>query len=299
VLTHPSRNTGLYAIITDKNGERSFAYWRDTSAAREVFALPGSAAALAVAAKADLLCFSLISLAILPPSGRNVLMSLAQAVRSRGGKVAFDSNYRPSLWIDAEEARRVRDAAIMCADIGLPTLDDEIIMSGAQDADAVSRHWSALGCRETIVKLGPLGCQLPDGTRATPPAVLIPVDPAAPVMLSMVVTSARVYGAHPAHVRQVSAMRWLAGASCETARYRLATLRTMRAEVPPVLLPAGGNRLRFRGVAPTISAGLSRQPRDRQETMTAPPGPGTHRPELSICAALRSRRQVDGCWPPD
>jgi 2-dehydro-3-deoxygluconokinase len=176
VFTHPSRSTGLYAITTDRAGERSFAYWRETSAAREVFALAGSAAARAVAAGADLLCFSLISLAILPPDGRDTLLSLAQTVRARGGKVAFDGNYRPRLWPDKEEARRARDTAIACADIGLPTLDDENLLSGVGDADAVARHWSGLGCAETIVKLGPLGCRLPDGTSATPPAVLVPVD---------------------------------------------------------------------------------------------------------------------------
>ncbi|KAJ8136252.1 hypothetical protein OY671_010536, partial [Metschnikowia pulcherrima] len=37
VSAHPSRQTGLYAISTDAQGERSFAYWRDTSAAREMF----------------------------------------------------------------------------------------------------------------------------------------------------------------------------------------------------------------------------------------------------------------------
>ena len=45
VLRHPSRGPGLYAITTDETGERSFTYWRDNSAAREMFALSGSAAA--------------------------------------------------------------------------------------------------------------------------------------------------------------------------------------------------------------------------------------------------------------
>jgi 2-dehydro-3-deoxygluconokinase len=36
VLDHPSRSTGLYAISTDAAGERSFAYWRDSSAARQM-----------------------------------------------------------------------------------------------------------------------------------------------------------------------------------------------------------------------------------------------------------------------
>jgi hypothetical protein len=45
VLHHPVRTTGLYAITTDAKGERSFSYWRDNSAAREMFAIDGIAAA--------------------------------------------------------------------------------------------------------------------------------------------------------------------------------------------------------------------------------------------------------------
>ena len=41
VLRHPTRGPGMYAITTDAMGERSFTYWRDSSAAREMFALPG------------------------------------------------------------------------------------------------------------------------------------------------------------------------------------------------------------------------------------------------------------------
>jgi 2-dehydro-3-deoxygluconokinase len=176
VLSHPTRNTGLYAINTDANGERSFAYWRDTSAAREMFALPGMGAALAAAEHADLIVYSLITLAILPPAGRERLLALCKHVRARGGKAAFDGNYRPRLWASAEEARNARDAAIACADIGLPTLEDEALLSGERDADAVAAHWTSLGCVETIVKLGARGCRLPDGTTLPPPEILQPVD---------------------------------------------------------------------------------------------------------------------------
>ena len=34
VLRHPDRNPGIYAIYLDEQGERSFLYWRDRSAAR-------------------------------------------------------------------------------------------------------------------------------------------------------------------------------------------------------------------------------------------------------------------------
>ena len=41
VLRHPNRSPGIYAIHLDEEDERSFLYWRDRSAAREMFALPG------------------------------------------------------------------------------------------------------------------------------------------------------------------------------------------------------------------------------------------------------------------
>jgi 2-dehydro-3-deoxygluconokinase len=209
VLDHLTRSTGLYAISTDDQGERSFSYWRDTSAAREMFALPGIKAALAVAEQADLVVYSLIMLAILPPDGREKLFALCKRVRARGGKVAFDGNYRPRLWANAAEAREARDAGIACADIGLPTLDDEFSLSETPNrhaelvsasmpqtsnsskvaawtlkqvqgdhggADGVNAHWTNLGCLETIVKLGPNGARLPDGTVLPPPEILQPVD---------------------------------------------------------------------------------------------------------------------------
>lgn len=176
VLAHPSRSTGLYAISTDAAGERSFSYWRSDSAARDLFALDAVDAALAKAAAADLLAFSLISLAILPDAGRQQLVDLAALVRANGGKVAFDGNYRPRLWESREAACHWRDAAIGVADIGLPTFEDEEALSGVESADDVASHWQSLGCSEVIVKLGREGCRLPDGTIIAPEAVLCPVD---------------------------------------------------------------------------------------------------------------------------
>lgn len=175
VLEHPARATGLYAITTDAQGERSFTYWRDTSAAREMFALDAIAPATVRAEQADLFAFSLISLAILPDDGRRLLLGLAARVRAKGGRVAFDGNYRPRLWASPDTARHWRDQAAAVADIGLPTLEDEALL-GIGDAHAVARHWQGLGCAEVVVKLGAQGCMLPDGTVIQPDAVLSPVD---------------------------------------------------------------------------------------------------------------------------
>lgn len=199
VLTHPTRHAGVYAITTDGQGERSFTYWRDASAVREMFALPASGDMMRRAADCDLLFFSLISLAILPPSGRDALLAIARGVRKRGGQVAFDANYRPALWSGHEEARAARDAAIAVTDVGLPTHDDEAVLSGAEKPEEVSAHWHSLGCRECIVKLGPEGCRLPDGTVIPPDRHLLPVDTSgAGDAFNAGYLAARLTGAEPA-----------------------------------------------------------------------------------------------------
>lgn len=176
VLSHPQRHCGLYAISTDEHGERSFTYWREASAAREMFALPESREALRTAAGAELLYFSLITLAILPPEGRNRLFGLAAEVRGNGGIVAFDNNYRARLWNSPTEAAAARDTAITRATIGLPTLADESELSSSNDADDIARRWRAGGCPEVAVKLGDCGCQLPSGEVQPPPESVRVVD---------------------------------------------------------------------------------------------------------------------------
>ncbi|AXJ94411.1 MULTISPECIES: sugar kinase [unclassified Sphingomonas] len=175
VLTDPDRRPGLYAVTNDATGERHFTYWRDTSAARRLFDLSGIAAASASAARADLLVFSLISLAILSPTARAALLDLGRAVRGRGGRVAFDGNYRPALWADAGEARSAHAAAMAIADIGLPSFDDEAALFGDADPAVTLARWHDAGVAEVALKCGAQGCWV--GSRLSPPPhVLVPVD---------------------------------------------------------------------------------------------------------------------------
>lgn len=173
LLVDPARRPGLYAITTDTEGERHFTYWRGESAARTMFALPDCAAAVEKAEQADLLYFSMISLAILPAEGRQALLDLAASVRARGGRVAFDSNYRPALWPDAAEARAAHARALAVTDIGLPTLEDETALFGASDAAAVLHDWRSVP--EVVVKLGAAGCVV-DGVVLPPSERLRPRD---------------------------------------------------------------------------------------------------------------------------
>ena len=85
----------------------------------------------------------------------------------------FDGNYRPRLWESAAAALAARDTAIAHADIGLPTLDDEALLNPGARVHSVASHWQALGCTETVVKLGPQGCRLPDARVIAPAHVLV------------------------------------------------------------------------------------------------------------------------------
>ncbi len=178
VSQHPTRNIGLYAIHTDAAGERSFTYWRETAAARAMFAPELYAPIRARAERADVLVYSLITLAILDEAGRGELLALAEHVRGKGGQVVFDGNYRPRLWTSREEALHWRKAGAASATMGLPTLEDETMLAGLGDAEAVYDSWKEAsgGRAEVVVKLGADGCRLPDGTVVPPPARLDPVD---------------------------------------------------------------------------------------------------------------------------
>lgn len=161
VLRHPDRQPGIYAIHVDAAGERSFLYWRDQSAARAMFDLDGMASALETMVQSQLFYFSHVSLAILPAEARERLLAVAAAVRSRGGSVAYDSNYRPRLWDSRDTARHWSQRAMALASIGLPTTDDERAMCASDCSDtAIAQHWRDAGASEVAAKTGAGGCVL-------------------------------------------------------------------------------------------------------------------------------------------
>lgn len=171
----PDRRPALYAITTDAQGERSFTYWRSDSAARRMLTLQANDDVMAAGERADLLYFSMISLAILPPDGRDAVFALCARVREGGGRVAFDSNYRAALWESEAVARAVHRRAVSVADIGLPTREDEQALTGLDDAAAIDRWWRERGVGEVVVKMGGEGCFAAPALRPVPVRI-VPVD---------------------------------------------------------------------------------------------------------------------------
>lgn len=160
VLPHPSRVPGLYAIRTDAAGERSFTYWRDHSAVREFFAIPGSPAILAEAAHARILYLSGITLSLFDDAGRAQVAGLASAVRANGGEVVFDGNYRPRGWHDPATARAAFAAIAPLCSIVLPTFEDEAALFDDTDPHDSIRRWHKTGARLVVVKMGAAGAVL-------------------------------------------------------------------------------------------------------------------------------------------
>lgn len=162
VLTDPDRLPGLYAIRTDDAGERSFFYWREQSAARRLFGLPGVDEALTSAAQAKLLYLSGITLSLFDKSGLARLADLCASVRAQGGDVAFDPNYRPRGWSGPSAARAAIAEIAPFVTIALPTFEDEAALHGDAQPEATVERWRNLGAREVVAKLGPAGCLIAD-----------------------------------------------------------------------------------------------------------------------------------------
>jgi 2-dehydro-3-deoxygluconokinase len=148
------RLPGIYMIETDPDGERRFHYWRRDSAARHWLEAPDAGKVLVQLAAARMVYLSGISLAILSPADRELLIAALAQCRAAGGTVVFDNNYRPRLWESPETAREVYGRALAHADIALLTLDDEVALYGPADARGVIERTRVLGVGEVVVKCG-------------------------------------------------------------------------------------------------------------------------------------------------
>lgn len=152
----PGRCPGLYTIQNSADGERQFTYWRGESPARELFADEHRRAQLQDHLRQmDCLYLSGITLAIMAPEAREHLLAFLRQYRHDGGRVAFDSNFRPRLWASKEVAREAVAATLQQSDIALLTLEDEQLLWGDRNAgkclDRNGRHQLA----ELVLKRGP------------------------------------------------------------------------------------------------------------------------------------------------
>jgi 2-dehydro-3-deoxygluconokinase len=151
IATFPGRRPGLY-MIHQKNGDRHFTYWRDTSAAR---LLAEDKDFLKTALEgAGIVYFSGITMAILNPRARGRLLGAIVAARDNGARVVFDPNVRPGLWTSPRIMGSVLTAAASISDIVMPTHSDEAPLFGDRSAAETADRYLELGVEEVVVKDG-------------------------------------------------------------------------------------------------------------------------------------------------
>ncbi|MBE9636494.1 PfkB family carbohydrate kinase [Salipiger mangrovisoli] len=145
------RTVGLY-MISLENGERSFSYWRGQSAAKlmadDLGWLDG------ILKGREMIHFSGITLAILPPKQREAFCGALARARAKGAIVSFDTNLRPRLWESADAMRAGLTMGARTADIVLPSFDEEEELFGdASPLETIERYRTG-GADMVAVKQG-------------------------------------------------------------------------------------------------------------------------------------------------
>lgn len=150
---------GLYSIKTDSEGERTFTYWRENSAARDVMKQITSAESEKML-DGDMFFFSGISLAVIKPEDRDSFWQFITVIKQAGMKIVFDPNYRGRMWGTVEEAKTQYDKAFAACDIVLPGVDDFEQLYGINTAEEVATFCEQYTFDELIIKNGEKGVVL-------------------------------------------------------------------------------------------------------------------------------------------
>lgn len=179
--TLAGRMPGLYLIETTAAGERTFWYWRERAAARELFDTPAAVAEVGETMRqAAIVYFSGVTLSLYSPAGLDRMAALIGEAKAAGARIAMDSNYRPRGWSgDVARARAVFERFWSLADLALPTFDDEAALWGDPTPAATVERLGRLGVMEMVVKLGEKGAVVVAGGTSREvacPQALSPLD---------------------------------------------------------------------------------------------------------------------------
>jgi 2-dehydro-3-deoxygluconokinase len=151
------KTPGLY-MINLKDGERSFSYWRENSAARQL-AADGDRLRQAIEAS-DVIYFSGITLAILPHEDAETLLSELRRARAIGKLVVFDPNLRPRLWSSFDAMHTTISEGARTSNMVMPSFDDEASHFGDDSISGTIHRYRALGAHMVVVKNGAEGATI-------------------------------------------------------------------------------------------------------------------------------------------
>ena len=152
MVTDPRNRTTLAVVAVDKQGERTFSFYRDPSAdvnlrAEEI--LPRQLK------NTRFLHFGSVSLTTDP--ARSATLHAVKTAKEYGAIISYDPNYRASLWSDEETAVVRMLEPLEMVDV-LKVSDEELpLLTGTTDLDAGSKILADKGITLVLVTLGAQG----------------------------------------------------------------------------------------------------------------------------------------------
>lgn len=165
---------GMYAIETAPDGERSFYYWRNDSAAKYWLREYSLDELTHTFCQHQVIYLSGISLAILPLDCREKLLELLTICRQHGVNIAFDNNYRPALWESVAIARETYAQFLRLTDMAFLTFDDEVMLYGDDNEQQAIERTQGFGVEEIVIKRGADACYVVTATeRVEVPALKV------------------------------------------------------------------------------------------------------------------------------
>lgn len=152
MTTDSIQHTTLAVVSVDACGERSFSFYRDSSADVNLTRdeLPYS-----LLQKTKILHFGSVSLTADP--ARTATLAAAQYAKNHGALITYDPNYRANLWADEETAVVRMKEPLPIVDV-LKVSDEELpLLTGTSDLEKGTRRLADYGVRLILVTLGPDG----------------------------------------------------------------------------------------------------------------------------------------------
>lgn len=133
------------------------------AAARYLMRHPMFAAVAAHLAEMDWIFLTGISLAVLPAEDRLSLIALLHRLARAGTAIAFDTNYRPGLWADRNDARETLRTLMPAVRVAMTSIEDERLLWDVEDPQSTITRLREAGVHSVVVKMGAQGVMFNEG----------------------------------------------------------------------------------------------------------------------------------------
>ena len=148
------RILGAYLIKISSEGERSFVYWRDNSAAKYTMSSLTDIDRNTLLNSCTVFYFSGISLAIMTPDDRVLFWQLLTDLKQANAQIVFDSNYRSRLWHSAQDAVELFTLAYQASDVVFAGVEDFELLYDISSYQAIASYLEPHDISELIIKNG-------------------------------------------------------------------------------------------------------------------------------------------------